>query len=252
MPPRKYAKKRTAVKSKRTYRRKGVRRGGSLTTDNLAKCSDMMLFGSTGSSSGALVTDTAENYQFNLSQFPRARAIAQNYQEFKLDYIECRIKPYFDTYNSITDTTPTGTLTRAPQLYKYVVKTGELAPADPNWFRANGINAITLAKDKNVAMKYKPAIRIGDVVNSVTPGSGFNTIKVSPWLSTNDNVAVGFVPNTTIHYGHCIYIDSQQAATLNTEVCQVEIEAHFCFRKPNTISTRSDPALVRVNGEVAV
>lgn len=236
------------TKSKRTYRRRVPR----LTYDNLAKCSDMMLFGATRDSSGALVTDTAENYNFNLSQFPRASAIAKEYQEFKLDYVEIRIKPYFDTYNSIVDATSTGTLNRAPQLYKYIMKTGELAPADPNWFRANGVNAISLAKDKNITMRYKPAIRVGNVVSaSATPGTGFSTIKVSPWLATNDTTAVGFVPNSSIHYGHAIYIDSQQSAVTNTEVCQIEIEAHFVFRKPNTqTTTPTDPSLVRVNGEV--
>lgn len=237
-----------ARKSKRTYRRKAPK----MTYDNLAKCSDMFQFGLTKDSSVALQTDTAENYQVDLSKFPRASAIAQQYQEFKIDYLEVRIKPYFDTYNSVPGMTPpTGSLTRAPQLYKYVVKTGETAPADANWFRANGVNAITLAKDKNITMRYKPAIRVGDTTTSTGAGTGFNTIKVSPWLSTNDTTAVGFVPNTTVHYGHCVFIDSQQASTTNTEVCQMEIEAHFVFRKPNTqLTSPSDPALVRINGEI--
>jgi len=242
-----------AKKSKQTYRKRAYRRRGGMAFENLAKCSDMCQFGTTQDSSVGLQTDTAENYQFHLDQFPRAKAIAQNYQEFKIDYVEVRIKPYFDTFNSVVATASSGTLTRAPQLYKYIVKTGELAPADPNWFRANGVNAITLAKDKNISMRYKPAIRIGDVASATGPGSGFNTIKVSPWLSTNDTTAVGFVPNTTIHYGHCVFIDSQQPSTTNTEVCQMEIEAHFVFRKPNVqLTSPNDPALVRINGEAQV
>jgi len=234
-------------KSKRTYRRRAPR----MTYDNLAKCSDMMQFGSTGESSAALVTDTAENYQFNLKQFPRAQLIASQYQEFKIDYVEVRIKPYFDTYNSaVVGTIPAGTLTRAPQLYKYIIKTGELAPSSPEWFRANGVNAITLAKDRNISMRYKPAIRVGENTASTSAGSGFSTIKVSPWLSTNDTTVVGFAPNTAIHYGHAIYVDSQQASTVNTEVCQIEIEAHFLFRKPN--AQVGDPsAPVKVNGELS-
>lgn len=236
-------------KSKRTYRRKPR----TMTADNYARCSEMMQFGTTGDSSVGIQTDTAENYNVKLSAFPRATTIASQYQEFKIDYIEVRIKPYFDTYSSVPGATPpTGSLTRAPQLYKYVIKTGELAPADPNWFRSNGVNAITLAKDKNITMRYKPAIRVGDLANSGATGSGYSTIKVSPWLATNDITNPAFQPNTTIHYGHALYIDSQQTAITNTECCQMEIEAHFVFRKPNAKDNTTDSSLVRVNGEASV
>lgn len=224
-------------KSKRTYRKRHT-----VTTDNLAKCSDM--FTSGGSNSFVVQTDTAENWNFTLSQFPRALQIAKEYREFKLDYIECRIKPYYDSY-TIPATTPNNAVvfTKAPQLYTQILKDGATAPGDAGWFRANGINPKSLAKDGNHVIRFKPAILLNASTGITTPTNVSGQIKVSPWMSYATAQSVQ-------HYGIGMLFDSQEASALTANIAEVEFEAHFLFRKPNyTASTSDNYGRVKVNGQ---
>lgn len=211
-------------------------------SQNMAKITDTQLSG--GKSSYVVQTDTAENFNHLLIQYPRAMVVAAAYQEFKIDYIEVRIKPYFDTYSAGVSTTAsaTGVITKAPQLYKMILKNGEYAPTDVNWFRANGVNAITLAKDRNITFRYKPSVLMVANTNN-QPGAGvpaYGTIKVSPWLSTK-------LAQSTVHYGIGMLFDSQEFTALIANVGQVEIEGHFSFRKPNY--TGSTAGTFHVNGD---
>jgi len=241
MPMKKSNRRRRAPlrKSKRTYKKRSAT--SSLTKENYAKCSEVISY-----TPSAIQTDTTENYNWQLNRFVRAPLIAAQYQEFKIDYIEARIKPFYDTYSN--GSPAPGLLSKAPQLYSMVLKTGETA-GGLDWFKASGINPKSLAKDGNITIRLKPAIRIGNVSTSAgSVGTGFNTIRVSPWMSTNDTTAAGFLPSTVVHYGLGLYIDSQESATTPINVAQIEFEAHFLFRKPN-LGSASSNALTKVNGE---
>jgi len=240
MPPKSYKKR--SYKKKTTRRRPKVNSVAQLSKDNHAKVSDTIVLTPAGTH---IQTDTVENFNWNLSMFPRAVAIAASYQEFRLDYVECRIKPLYDTYSAVG--TAVGIQSRTPQLYFQIVKDGDTA-TDQTTFLHNGINPVNMSTDKNIVYRLKPAIRMGQVAAG-QPTGGFTTIKVSPWLNTNDTASSTYAPNTASHYGVTMLIDSRSGATTNVDIADVEFEGHFSFRKPQYArGSTSQP--IKVNGEL--
>jgi len=241
MPPRKSFKKKSF--KKKAYRRRGkINSVAQLSKDNYAKLSDTIVL-----SGGNMVTDVVENFNWNLSMFPRAVSVAENYQEFKLDYIECRIKPYYDTFQTPAAAVLGPYLTKAPNLYVQIMKDGDTA-SNLEEFQHSGINPITMTQDKNFTYRLKPAIRMGQVAANIVAG-GFTTIKVSPWLNTNDTASALYVPNSASHYGITMYADSREAVATQVAYADIEFEAHFLFRKPQYAST-SPSSTTKVNGVI--
>ena len=220
---------------KRQYRKRG-RKGGkrrsrkpttnstkSMIKDNYAKCSSI-------GRTTVLNTNTAYNFEFQLvNGSTRVLNVAKAYQEFKIDYVEVRLKPYYDTYGT---TAATAGIT-APQLYHQIIKDPSVTDmTDISQFRLNGINPMPFSKDGNKVWRYKPAASLLPEGMAATSASG--VIKVSPWLDTESFNSTSAAPafSTTQHFGSALWIDSQEATP--APVATVEVEIHYVFRKPRS------------------
>jgi len=220
---RQYRKRRMGRGKRRMYRKRPTTNSSkSMIKDNYAKCSSI---------SGATPLNSAQayNFQFQLANAPtRVLNVAKAYQEFKIDYVEVRLKPYYDTYSTTTATT--GVV--APQLYHQIIKDPSVVDmVDISQFRLNGINAIPFTKDGNKVWRYKPA---ASIVPNGSGASASGMIKVSPWLDTEDFTSTAAAPvfSTTEHYGSALWIDG--GSTTKVEMATVEVEVHYVFRKPRS------------------
>lgn len=162
-----------------------------------------------------LDSETIENFSHNLTQHTRAKTTAVNYQEFKIDYVEFRVKPSNDTF------APGGFV--APQLYYQVLKDGSTMLSYDE-FLQDGINAHSFSKDGNIVWRYKPSVVIAG------EGGGSTILKTSPWLNTENTIGVPGIPNSVRHFGTSLFIrtDPQGAYFCAT----LDIEVHYLFRKP--------------------
>jgi len=222
MPPKKQAKR--AYKKKAYRKRKPTTNSTkSMSKDNWAKCSSI-------GTSTTLQTNTAYNFEFALANAPtRVLNVAKAHQEFKIDYVEVRFKPLYDTYST---TAATAGVT-APQLYHQIIKDQSVVDmVNVAQFRQNGLNAMSLAKDGNKVWRYKPAAA-AEMAGVAGPVAS-NMIKVSPWLDTEAITSTPAVPvfSGTAHYGSCLWIDAVEPTPVN--IATIEVEIHYIFRKPRS------------------
>lgn len=173
----------------------------------------------------------------------RASALAPNYQQYRVDYVEVRIKPLFDTFvNGITASS-------APNLYFYINKSGSPITGLTD-MKSMGLNPKPFAKDGDIVYRFKPsAILSTDSKGSSADYLGPTLRKNSPWLNTNNNpyTLSGFAIDNTTHWGYNLYIEVAQGATA-TAVATLEVETHFSFRYPLSSTppgeTRVQPTLL--------
>lgn len=225
--------KRVAKKTykKRTQRKRPTTNSTkSMSKDNHASISSMSGVPTT------LQSNTAYNFQFSLQNAPnRVINVAKSYQEFKIDYVEVRLKPFYDTYAT---TVATAGLV-APQLYHQIIKDPSVVDmVDISQFRFNGINPMPFAKDGNKVWRYKPAAGIG--AESIGPSQPSTMIRVSPWLDTEAIGSTAGVPvfSGTAHYGSSLWIYTPDPTPVNC--AQVEVEVHYKFRKPRSDAVTTD------------
>lgn len=212
----------TKSKAKRSYKKKATSNSSaSMIKDNNARASSI-------STQTPLDSNTAYNFQFQLvNASTRILNVAKAYQEFKIDYVEVRLKPYYDTFA----TGATAGIT-APQLYHQIIKDPSVSDmVDISQFRYNGINPMPFSKDGNKVWRYKPA---ASVVPVGAGSSASGMIKVSPWLDTEDFTSTATTPvfSTTQHYGSSLWIDTVEATKI--PLANVEVEIHYVFRKPRS------------------
>lgn len=219
----KYYRKRGRKGGKRRSRKPTTNSTRSMIKDNIAKISAV------SGTATVLNTNQAYNFEFALSNAPtRVLNVAKSYQEFKIDYVEVRLKPYYDTYGT---TAATAGIT-APQLYHQIIKDPSVVDmVDISQFKFNGLNPMPFSKDGNKVWRYKPAASIVPI-GTGTSASGM--IKVSPWLDTEDFTSTSTTPvfSTTQHYGSALWIDSAEGTKV--PCATVEVEIHYAFRKPRS------------------
>lgn len=238
MPPRKtnYRKKRAP---KRYAKKPTSNSAISLMTDNMAKLSSVQ----TPTSGQAIQSQTMYSGTFQLANSARATALAPNYSQYKIDYVEVRIKPLFDTFvNSIT-------ASYAPNLYFYINKSGQSGVTTLTNLKSMGLNPKPFSKDGFYTYRFKPSVII-DVVGGTTPfpQSGSAVMrKNSPWLNTNilPFGSTGFNLDTTLHWGYNLFIEVPGATA--TDVATIEVETHFCFRYPLSVSAPGDQLVLPRN-----
>jgi len=247
MPMRKRVPRRRKVarKPRRRVRRGGANNLSSLARTNYARCSEIAALVDPTSGSQVLKTNTTYSVSSSLAKTGTARAqlIARNYQEFRISKVIFRFKPLFDTF--VAGAAYGGGAT--PQLYMYVNRDGD-ASGDSTAMIRMGINPISLAKDGNKTISWKPSV----IYPSDTGLASI--IKTSPWLNTqnqNNTSGSGFDVNATLHYGlvfNARLIDSTGSAPADVSVGLAEIETFFEFRRPyHTTQTGVDvPAVVHL------
>ncbi len=214
MPPARRQRKRRSFRPKRRVNRRKPT-GNSVSAmvrDNHASLSSTI--------NNTVVPNTIYDFSHALVNSSRALVVAQEYQFYKIDYVEVRIKPLYDTYldgsgNPI-----------APQLYFYK-SLSQTSPTSLVALRQMGVNPASFSRDKNIVYRYKPAVEI----SPSAVGGGLGLIKrISPWLSCSTATSGGaFAGDATPHYGACFYIDQ---AGGNANIANVEVETHFKFKAP--------------------
>lgn len=162
----------------------------------------------------------------------RASQLAQLFGEYRIKKITYTYRPIWDTYNSSfvgVGNSPNS----LPTLYWRLNRYGD-APAafNGNYMRAMGAKPIRL-DDKQVTFSYSPNV-IQAQANAAVPGLA--TIKVSPWLSTDDvpnNNA--FALSTAEHFGHSLFIEGGGAGNALGTVAQLDVKVIYEFRNPRLI-----------------
>lgn len=184
---------------------------------------------------GALNVGTSYNINdVQLSAFPRASAVAQGYQYFRIKLLKFIITPLLDTFSS-------GGATQVPYFHWVINKTGSgYVGLTKDWYLQNGAKPRRF-DDKNVVIQYAPAVLI-DTVEAGAAGvvNQPNLPKVRQWLTTNaDAFGAVFNPSTVSHTGHYQLITSEGSTQAMTY--RMTMTAEFEFKKPlSKLPTSSD------------
>lgn len=172
------------------------------------------------------------DYQVSLARHARATAVAQGFREFRITKLEYKFKPAYDTFAAYGATNAT-----LPYLYAMVDKQGVLADFTTcDQLRMLGCKPRRL-DDKTLSVSFKPAVLqyALDKNNATNPWA---VSKVSPWLSTdkNNDVVAGmsWAPSSIDHLGLAWFVETT-ANTTTPIAYNLEVVAHFQFRKPNII-----------------
>lgn len=169
----------------------------------------------------------------------RAMALAKLFGEYRIKKIMFTHRPIFDTYSSSlpgAGNSPNS----IPTLYWRLCRYGD-APAafDGDYMRALGATPLRL-DDKNITFSYSP-----NVIQSQQNAAGVSTatIKVSPWLSTDDLVDDNnFNVSTAEHYGHTLFVEGGGAGTALGAVANLDIKVFYEFRNPRLTAVPNETA----------
>ena len=210
----------------------------ALARTNYARCSEIKALNPGGGLGSVLTSNTVYSLTTALDMAGafRAKEIARYYQEFRITKVVFRFKPLYDTYAAGVALAGGA----APQLYMYVNRDGDVS-GDSTTMTRMGINPISLAKDGNKTITWKPSV----VYPSDTGLASI--IKTSPWLNCNNQNTVGaYVPNATLHYGlvfNAVALDGTGSAPISP-VGTAEIETFFEFRRPQYQTVSGDTVVV--------
>jgi len=186
--------------------------------------------------SGQAYQDT----QVSLARYLRATSIAKGYQQFRITKVEYQFKPLVDTFAS--DNTSLGG--GVPYLLAVVDKTGEFSAfQNSQQLREAGAKPRRF-DDKTLHVTYKPCV-LDYVYDKNNNSNSWAKPITSPWLSTNknnDGSTTVWNPSSIDHLGLAWIVEGGIA---NTTAYQLEVTAHFEFRKPlYLVSSTSEGAPV--------
>lgn len=216
MAPRKNTRPRRLRRNRRRMNR--ARRSGNVP--EWASLSETKQF------SPDLAVGTSYNINdVQLSAFPRASAVAQGYQFFRIKKLKFIISPLLDTFSSAG-------ATQVPYLTWVINKTGSsFIGLTKDWYLQNGAKPIRF-DDKSIVISYAPAV-VMDVVETATAGVNNqpNLPKTRQWLTTNaDAFGAVFNPSTVSHTGHYVLVSSEGSTQPMTY--KMTMTAEFEFKKP--------------------
>lgn len=211
-----------AKKGVRAKRSKGVVKNVSKMIGNTCKCVEIV-------PTVALNVNTAYLQLKAGITGARAPNIAQYFGLYRIAKVIYTFRPFADTFTSGVPATGNNATT-VPSLYLAMNRYGDIPPAfDGNYMRAMGAKPRRL-DDKNIVFSYTPNI-IQSQQN--TAGTTASSIKMAPWLSTDDLVADGnFTLSTALHYGHSLFVEAQAAGTAQGPVCQMDVKVIYEFKEP--------------------
>lgn len=181
--------------------KRGVRRQGRRRTTNVpewASCSETTLYSNTFVSG-----QMYQAYNLNLSQCPRASAIAKNYQYYRIKSVQYTFKPLMDTFTA-------GGVT-VPYLYYLIDKAANAAQATTAAeLRSMGAKPLRF-DDKTLNVRFSPAVLRFIADNIPAPGIPKpGEYKVSPWLATNDNndINLPWAASQIDHLGLIFFVET--------------------------------------------
>jgi len=163
----------------------------------------------------------------------RATALAKLFGEYRIKKIIYTFRPWYDTFASPLAAVGNNAVT-VPTLYWRLNRYGDTPAAfNGDYMRAMGAKPLRL-DDKLVSFSYAP-----NVIQSQQNVAGANTatIKVSPWLSTDDLVQDNnFTLSTAEHFGHSLFIEAVGAGTGQGPVANMDVKVIYEFRNPRLTS----------------
>jgi len=232
MPPKAYAKKKTAPRRKPAVaaRRRFVK--PSMSTPNSAKVVEFFPL-------GTFEANVAHEFSVNgivptANGAPtRASMVAPAYGLYRIAQVEFKITPTADTYTP--DLAPVGdAAVEVPKLYWKMNRYGD-APVG-----FGEADMLSLASkplrldDKTLTIKYKPNILLANVGNAAAGQvGGSGQVKITPWLSTDARADDGqFALSTTTHYGHLMFIECAAAGDGTPRVAEVQCRVVYEFKNP--------------------
>jgi len=167
----------------------------------------------------------------------RASQLAQLFGEYRIKKITYSFRPWFDTFNAM-DASIGNSAISVPTLYWRLNRYGDTPAAFAgDYMRAMGAKPLRL-DDKIVSFSYAPNV-IQTQQNVV--GSSTATIKVSPWLSTDDLVNDNnFTLSTAEHFGNSLFIEAAGAGTAQGQVANLDVKVVYEFRNPRLIRASND------------
>lgn len=159
----------------------------------------------------------------NLAQFQRASAVAANYQFYKIKQIKLTLKYSYDTFQGAV-----GASSR-PNLYYMIDKSGSV-PLNPTLAALKAMGARPHAFDnRQFTITWRPSV-LNEVLG-LGGGPQGAQYKITPWLSTNQQVVTPGVWNasTVPHLGLYWYGEQLFAGGVQFNA---EVEVQFQFKKP--------------------
>jgi len=164
----------------------------------------------------------------------RASQLAQLFGEYRIKKITYTFRPWFDTFNAM-DASIGNSAISVPTLYWRLNRYGDTPAAfNGNYMRAMGAKPVRL-DDKIVSFSYAPNV-IQTQQNVV--GASTATIKVSPWLSTDDLVNDNnFTLSTAEHFGNTLFIEAAGAGTAQGQVANLDVKVVYEFRNPRLVGS---------------
>lgn len=235
MPIRRFRKRRAPRRGRRVGRRPARRHpqqtSGNIRVKQYARCVEAIPI-------TAIAANTDYNYQFNISDFPRASLIAKNFKYYRAKYV---VWTYIPEYNTFQSSVGNSTM---PQMSMIMNRTGDNTLWTPADYDAQG--AVPKAFSRKRVIKYKPNlcsplnVTLSAVSPDPTPTPTTGTLGNIPvydkWVGTGgyavDNTLGGATEliirsDKTPYYGHSAYWYVSTVGNtlpLATVFCEVEWE----------------------------
>lgn len=175
----------------------------------------------------------------------RASALAQVFGEYRIKKIVYTFRPWFDTFNAGIATGGNNAV-QVPTLYWRLNRYGDTPAAFAgDYMRVMGAKPIRL-DDKLVSFSYAPNII---QAQQNVAGTTTSTIKVSPWLSTDDLVQDNnFTLSTAEHFGHSLFIEAAANGNTQGQAANMDVKVYYEFRNPRLTSRSSTTMLDPLSG----
>jgi len=159
----------------------------------------------------------------------RASKLAALFSMYRIRKIVYTFRPLYDTFNSSLAGVGNNAV-QVPTLYWRLNRQGDVpAVFNGDYMRALGAKPARL-DDKIISFSYSPNT-IQTQQN--TAGSAAATIKVSPWLSTDDLVGNNtFTLSTAQHYGHTLFVEAAAAGNGQGQVANMDVKVFYEFKNP--------------------
>jgi len=179
-----------------------------------------------------------EKHDFNIAVNPRAAAVANAYQHYRIKKVTMKFKPTVDTF--IGGGSTIGGF-QVPSLYYMIDKSGSIPTnVSLSALKSMGAKPIRL-DDKTVTISWRPS-----VLTQTADGPAANQASqyhISPWLTTNKNATSPgvFVCSDLNHLG--IFFYAEVPATQGQQsLLQYNVEAilDIEFKKPMNSSLTGD------------
>lgn len=171
--------------------------------------------------------------------FDRARAVAAQFQEYRVKYIKLTFRPSADTF-------PIAAGNIIPNLYFQLNKYQAIS---------NNIGLQNLLDlgcrpirfdDKNIVRAWRPTVLL--VSDQFVTAPGVAKTLTTPWLSTNANAEspTTWAPSEVEHLGAYFYIDKPNPATPTIDF-NLDVEVVWEFRRPNSQATTTNAPMGQLN-----